>query len=147
MTSRQPPKGEPMNEPPLERVRVLCLGFPETDERPSHGMPTFFVRGKKAFVNYADNHHGDGRLALWCNAPPGTQDFLVRADPRRYFVPPYVGTRGWLGVRLDVDVDWDELASIIEDAYRMAAPKGLRQRPVADGVRSGSTPVSRTDRR
>jgi hypothetical protein len=72
-----------------------------------------------------DNHHGDGRLAIWCAAPPGVQATLVREEPDRFFVPAYVGWRGWLGVRLDVDVDWDEVAGIIEDAYRQVAPASL----------------------
>jgi hypothetical protein len=109
----------------LTRVRTLCLSLPETTERLSHGAPTWFVRGKKTFVMYLDDHHGDGRLALWCAAPPDVQSTLVSEEPERFFVPPYVGTRGWLGVRLDVDVDWDEVAGIVEDAYRMVAPKRL----------------------
>jgi len=113
---------------PLERVRALCLALPETDERPSHGAPTFFVRGKKSFVMYMDDHHGDGRLALWCNAPPGAQESLVRDDGVRFFVPPYVGYRGWVGVRLDRDPNWDRVADVIEDAYRMTAPKRLVER-------------------
>lgn len=117
-----------MNESTLERVRTLCRGLPETEERLSHGAPTFFVRGKRAFVMYMDDHHGDGRLALWCNAPPGAQHSLVREHQRRFFVPPYVGSRGWVGVRLDVDPNWDEIADIIEDAYRMAAPQPLIDR-------------------
>jgi hypothetical protein len=110
---------------PLERVRELCLSFPETSERLSHGQPTFFIRDKKSFVMYLDNHHGDGRLALWCAAPPGAQDMLVRANPNGYFVPPYVGHRGWLGVRLDRELPWDEIAGSIEDAYLTVAPKKL----------------------
>lgn len=109
----------------LSRVRALCLALPETTERLSHGAPTFFVRDKKTFVMYLDDHHGDGRLALWCAAPPDVQPTLVREEPARFFVPPYVGHRGWLGVRLDVDVDWGEVAGIVEDAYRMVAPKRL----------------------
>jgi hypothetical protein len=112
----------------LERVRALCLAFPETDERLSHGAPTFFVRGKRTFVMYMDDHHGDGRLALWCNAPPGAQQSLVREDGERYFVPPYVGVRGWIGVRLDRDLDWDTIADVIEDAYRVTAPPRLLER-------------------
>lgn len=112
-------------ETALERVRRLCLALPETEERRSHGAPTFFVRGKKAFVTYTDNHHGDGRLALWCNAPSEAQTARVATDPRQFFVPPYVGTRGWIGVRLDLDPDWDEIAEIVEDAYRLTAPKRL----------------------
>lgn len=110
---------------PLPKVRELCLALPETTERLSHGAPTWFVRSKKTFVMYLDHHHDDGRLALWCAAPPEVQPALVGEEPERFFVPPYVGGRGWLGVRLDRDVDWDEVAGIIEDAYRMVAPKRL----------------------
>jgi hypothetical protein len=92
----------------------------------SHGEPTWFVRGKKTFVSFADHHHDD-RLALWCAAPPGGQQAMVASDPERFFVPPYVGGRGWLGVYLDVPVDWDEIAEIVEDAYRTVAPKRLVQ--------------------
>jgi len=110
---------------PLERLRALCLALPETTERLSHGEPTFFVRGKKVFVTFADHHHDD-RLGFWCHAPAGAQQAVVEADPERYFVPPYVGGRGWIGVRLDVEgVDWDEIAELVEDAYRMVAPKSL----------------------
>lgn len=109
---------------PLDRLRALCLALPEVTERASHGEPTWFVRGKKTFVTYADHHHDD-RLGFWCAAPPGTQGELVASAPERYFVPPYVGGRGWLGVRLDVPVDWDEVAEIVVDAYREIAPARL----------------------
>jgi hypothetical protein len=109
---------------PLPRLRELCLALPEATERMSHGEPTWFVRDKKTFVTYADRHHDD-RLAFWCAAPDGAQPTLVESDPERFFVPPYVGHRGWLGVRLDVAVDWDEIAEIVEDAYRAVAPKKL----------------------
>lgn len=109
----------------LERVRVICLGLPETSERPSHGARTFFVRGKRPFVMVLTDHHGDGRFALWTAAPEGLQAMLVGADPERFFVPPYVGHRGWLGVRLDRGVDWDEIAGIVEDAYAEVAPAKL----------------------
>ena len=109
----------------LERLRRICLALPETTERLSHGSPTWFVRDKKTFVSYLDDHHGDGRLAIWCAAPPGAQEMLVREEPDRFFRPPYVGHRGWLGVRLDRDLDWDEVATIVEDAYRVVAPKKL----------------------
>jgi hypothetical protein len=109
----------------LRRLRGICLAFPEVEERPSHGAPTFFVRGKKPFVMVLTNHHGDGRFAIWCAAGEGTQAMLVEADPERFFVPPYVGHRGWLGVRLDRELDWDELAGICEDAYCAVAPQRL----------------------
>jgi hypothetical protein len=110
---------------PLDRVRDICLALPETSERPSHGAPSFFVRGKKCFVMYLDDHHGDGRLALWCAAPEGAQEMLVSAAPESYFRPPYVGHRGWIGVRLDRDLGWDEIAGAVEDAFLTVAPKSL----------------------
>ncbi len=109
----------------LDRVRALCMALPEATERLSHGEPTWFVRGKKTFVMYLDDHHGDGRLAIWCPAAPGVQEAMVDEEPERFFRPPYVGGRWWLGVRLDVDVDWDEIAEIVADAYRTVAPKRL----------------------
>jgi hypothetical protein len=80
---------------PLDRVRELCLALPETSERLSHGQPCFFIRAKKTFVMYLDDHHGDGRLALWLAAPEGMQQALVEAAPEHYFRPPYVGHRAW----------------------------------------------------
>jgi hypothetical protein len=109
----------------VARIRELCLALPETSERPSHGAPTFFVRAKRAFLMVLTNHHGDGRFAIWCAAAPGMQSMLVEADPARFFVPPYVGHRGWLGFRLDRPFDWDELAGIIEEAYAEIAPAKL----------------------
>lgn len=109
----------------LTVVRRICLALPETSERLSHGAPTFFIRDKKTFVTVHDDHHGDGRQAIWCAAPPGVQEQMVEAEPDRYFRPPYVGHRGWLGLRLDVDRDDDELAEVIADAYRCVAPKTL----------------------
>ena len=109
----------------LERLRGLCLAMPETTERLSHGEPTWFVRGKKAFVMFANQHHDD-RVGLWCAAPPGVQESLVEEDPEHFFRPPYVGHRGWLGVYLDVDdVDWDHLEDLVESGFRQVAPKTL----------------------
>jgi hypothetical protein len=113
-----------VSDGPLERLRALCLGLPEVTERLSHGEPTWFVRGKKTFVMFADHHHDD-RLAFWCAAPPGAQEAVVGSEPDRYFRPPYVGPRGWLGVWLDVPVDWGEIADLVDDAYRAVAPKRL----------------------
>jgi hypothetical protein len=109
----------------LAKLREICLGLPETSERLSHGAPTFFIREKRAFVMVMTDHHGDGRFALWCAAPDGMQKMFVEADPERFFVPPYVGHRGWLGVRLDRGLHWDEVAGIAEDAYAEVAPKKL----------------------
>jgi hypothetical protein len=109
----------------LERTRRICLGLPEVVERPSHGAPTFFVRGTKTFVMFHDDHHGDGRLALWCAAPSGAQEAMIAADPEQFFRPPYVGHRGWVGVRLDREPDWAEVSDIVEDAFRRVAPARL----------------------
>jgi hypothetical protein len=109
-----------------ERVRALCQAFPEVTERASHGAPTWFVRDKKTFVMlWAFGHHDDHHPHLWCAAPPGAQQELIAADPGRFFRPPYVGHRGWLGVRLDRDPDWAEIAELCEDAFRVVAPKTL----------------------
>lgn len=114
-----------MDENPLNRVRALCTALPEVTERLSHGEPAWFVRDKKMFVTYADHHHDD-RVAIWCAAPEGAQRAAVGAEPERYFIPPYVGGRGWIGVHLDVTpVDWAAVEDIVEDAYRVVAPATL----------------------
>jgi hypothetical protein len=111
---------------PLEALRALCMALPEVTERLSHSEPAWFVRYKKTFAMYADHHHDD-RLAFWCAAPEGAQEILVAADPERFFRPPYVGVRGWLGVYLDVPQDWDELAVLVRDAYTTVAPRKLAE--------------------
>ena len=117
----------------LKAVREICLALPETTERPSHGAPTFFVREKRSFATVWDSHHGDGRFALICAAPDGMRAMLVEGDPERFYLPPYVGHRGWVGVRLDRGFDRDEIAGMIEDAYAEVAPPRLieeaRRRP------------------
>jgi hypothetical protein len=110
----------------LAPLRAICMAFPEVTERPSHGAPTWFVRDKSAFVTlWEHGHHADTFPHLWCAAPPGAQQELIAVDPQRFFRPPYVGHRGWLGVRLDGPVDWSELAELCEDAYRVIAPARL----------------------
>jgi hypothetical protein len=107
------------------RLRAICLALPETSERLSHGAPSFFVREKRCFVMLMDNHHGDGVFGIWCAAPAGNQELLIGASPDRFYRPPYVGHRGWLGVRFNDGVDWDELTGIVEDAFATVAPKSL----------------------
>ena len=111
---------------PLARLRKLCLALPEAHEVEAWGEPTFRVRNK-LFAMYADagNHHGAGRPAVWCKAGPGNQQLMVAAAPARFFVPPYVGPSGWIGVFLDAGVDWVELRDLLEDSYRLVAPKRL----------------------
>ena len=109
---------------PEDRVRAICLALPEVTEKVSHGAPAFFAR--KQFVHlWADGHHDDTFPHLWCAAPPGVQEHLAATRPERFFRPPYVGGRGWVGVRLDGRVDWDEVADVVEDAYRTVAPAKL----------------------
>ena len=107
-----------------ERVRAICMALPEVTEKTSHSAPAFFV--KKQFVHlWAKGHHENQFPHLWCAAPPGAQEELVETEPQRFFRPPYVGGRGWLGVRLDGKVDWNEVAAICKDAYRVIAPPKL----------------------
>jgi len=108
----------------LAKLRRLCLALPSASERLSHGEPTWFVEEKKVFVMFADHHHDD-RLAFWCAAPAGEQELRVRTDPDRFFVPPYVGVRGWLGVRLDGETDWEQIREIVLESYRCVAPRRL----------------------
>ncbi|MEJ2890197.1 MmcQ/YjbR family DNA-binding protein [Actinomycetospora aeridis] len=118
-----------MEDELVERLRRVCLALPEVTEKISHGSPSWFVR--KMFVGYVGHHHGDEHLAIWVAAPEGAQEEMVTAEPARFFVPPYVGHRGWLGMRLDVEPegpDWDEVREVVTDAYRVIAPKRLAPR-------------------
>jgi len=110
-----------------QSVRELCLWLPEAEEFVSHGSPNFRVRGK-TFATYTVNHHGDGRVALWLNASPGSQELHVQAEPAHFFVPPYVGPRGWLGVILDRGIAWSRVAALVREAYEKTAPGDLRAR-------------------
>jgi hypothetical protein len=113
----------------VERVRAACADLPDVEERLSHGAPTFFVRGKKSFVTlWADGHHDHDFPHLWAAAGEGVQGEMVAADPERFVRPPYVGHRGWLGIRLDRGFDDDELLEWCEDAFRAVAPAALVRR-------------------
>jgi hypothetical protein len=119
------PRGAP-RATPLERLRALCLALPEAHEVEAWGEPTFRVRNKMfATFAAAGNHHGAGRAAVWCKATHANQDLLVHAFPDRYFVPPYVGPSGWVGVYLDTRPDWDAVGELLADGYRLIAPKRL----------------------
>ena len=110
----------------LSRLRKLCLALPEAHEVEAWGEPTFRVRNK-LFAMYASsgNHHGAGRGAVWCKASRTNQAMMVEAEPERFFVPPYVGPSGWVGVWLDGVVVWDDLGDLLRDAYLLVAPKRL----------------------
>jgi len=110
-----------MTTRPTERLRAICLALPEAEEKEAWGDPTFRVRDKI----FAMEKRGDGRVSVWCKAPEGSQAVLVGADPERFFVPPYVGHKGWIGMRLDRKPDWDEVAAVVRRSYRLIAPKRL----------------------
>jgi predicted DNA-binding protein (MmcQ/YjbR family) len=110
-----------MSEQAIDRLRAICLALPEAVEKEAWGDPTFRVREKI----FAMEKRGDGRTSVWCKAPPGSQMVLVGADPDRFFVPPYVGHKGWIGMRLDNEPDWSEVAEVVRRSYRLIAPKRL----------------------
>ncbi|HEU4746818.1 MAG TPA: MmcQ/YjbR family DNA-binding protein [Anaerolineales bacterium] len=112
-----------MKNKQLERVRRICLALPETSEKLSHGEPTFFVR-KKVFLMFANNHHDDGRIAVWLPVPSGFQADLIETAPAIYFKPPYVGVRGWVGISLD-RIGEEDLMFLIHTAWELTAPKRL----------------------
>lgn len=109
---------------PIDTLRRICLALPEATEQETWGDPTFRVNGKI----FAMQKRGDGRDSVWIKAPEGSQSILVGADPERFFVPPYVGPKGWVGIRLDGDPDWDEVADLVRRSYRLTAPKRLVSR-------------------
>src|ERR1700744_4434527 len=114
------------------RLRAICLALPEVTERPSHGAPTWFVRDRASFATlWADGHHDNEFPHLWCAAPPGAQAELIAPAPEPSSRPPYVGHRGWIGVRLDGDVDWTETAELCADPYRAVPPAKLAAQLVA----------------
>jgi hypothetical protein len=113
------------SEPAIQRLREMCLAFPETFEKEAWGECTFRVTGGSMFAMTDNHHHGSKHIAVWVRAPRDVQEMLVNADARRFFVPPYVGSKGWIGVRLDYKVDWEELGEILRDGYEMSAPRRL----------------------
>lgn len=104
----------------LDAVRKCCLALPRAYEKLSHGTPCFFIEKGRHFCSFLNDHHGDGRLALWLFAPPGVQEALIAEDPDVYFRPPYVGPRGWIGVRLDRGLEWSVVEDLITTAYAYA---------------------------
>lgn len=116
----------------LDRVRKIALALPRVSERVSHGATCFFIRDRRPLCYFHDDHRGDGRISLWCPAPPGVPEELATAEPDGFFEPPTSASgtfAGWLGVFLDTSgphkVDWSEVAAIVEDAFRTVATKKL----------------------
>ena len=134
-------------DPTIQRLRELCLALPEAFEKEAWGECTFRVTGGSMFAMTDNNHHGSNHIAVWLKAPRDLQEMLVSVDARRFFVPPYVGPKGWLGVRLDYKVDWTELAELLKDAHAMAAPKRLLARmPSGAGAGGGAAREKRPAR-
>jgi hypothetical protein len=123
-TPRKTKKKKPVRTSALDRLRRICVEFPEFHEVKAWGEPTFRVKNK-LFAMYADagNHHTEGRASVWIKASAANQQLMIRAMPEKFFAPPYVGPSGWIGVYVDKDVDWDEIRALLEDGYRMVAPK------------------------
>ncbi len=118
-----------MRRMPLDRIRTLCLALPEAHEVEAWGEPTFRVRNKLfAMFAHPDNHHGQGTPSVWVKATHVNQDLMLRADPERFFLPPYVGPSGWIGIRLDGKPDWDMIGEVLVAGYRLIAPKKLLAR-------------------
>ena len=111
-----------------DAVREVCLSFPDAEEYVSHGAPNFRARGTKTYATYVVNHHGDGRVALWLNSPDGIQRLRVESEPEHFFVPPYVGPKGWLGVKLDSGLAWKRIAALVREAYENSVPTALAAR-------------------
>jgi len=110
----------------LQRVRRICMALPGTNEKLSHGEPTFFAGGKRVFTMFSNNHHNDGHVAVWIPAPPGLQEALIQEAPEIYYRPPYVGVKGWVGIEL-ARVGDEELRAHILQAWKMVAPKKLQR--------------------
>jgi hypothetical protein len=135
------------SHPAIQRLRKICLALPEAFEKEAWGECTFRVTGGSMFAMTDNHHHGSEHIAVWVKGPQDVQEILVSADPKRFFVPPYVGSKGWIGVRLDYKVDWDELVDLLKDGYAMSAPKRLRALVAGAAAEpSASTPKKRSSR-
>jgi predicted DNA-binding protein (MmcQ/YjbR family) len=135
----------PSTRTPVQRLRAICLRLPEATEKIAWGEPTWRVRGK-LFAQLDDHHHGADHLAVWLPAPLGEQEAMIFTDPARFFRPPYVGPRGWVGVRIDRRPNWAQLATLVEQAYRLVAPPRLRS-SLGPAMTSSPVPMRKKNRR
>ncbi len=119
------------SNPTIAKLREICLAFPDAFEKEAWGECTFRVTGGSMFAMTDNNHHGSGHIAVWVKAPAMVQEILVNSDPKRFFVPPYMGKKGWVGVRIDYKVKWDQTAAILKDGYLMSAPQKGRAKTLA----------------
>lgn|SRR5215813_6359938 len=126
--------------PLIGRLREVCLKLPEVFEKEAWGECTFRVNGGSMFAMTDCNHHNSGHIGVWVKAPPMVQEILVGSDAKRFFVPPYMGPKGWVGVRLDAKVNWETVGAILKDGYLMSAPKRLSGR--ATSALDGAAAIS-----
>ena len=136
--SRSPRAGRRAGPTPVVRLRAICLALPEATEKLAWGEPTWRVRGR-LFAQLDDHHHGADHLAVWLPAPLGEQEAMIFTDPARFFRPPYVGSRGWVGVRIARKPDWALVARLVEQAYCQVAPPRLRAAIAATAPRPPRT--------
>ena len=145
MASKPRSKRPGSGRTPLARLRAICLALPEATEKIAWGEPTWRVKDR-LFAQLDDHHHGADHLAVWLPAPLGEQEAMVFTDPERFFRPPYVGPRGWVGVRLDRRPDWKQVASLVEQAYRLVAPPRLLTALDATAPAQETAPARRSTR-
>jgi hypothetical protein len=127
------------SNPVIAKLREICLAFPEVFEKEAWGECTFRVAGGSMFAMTDNNHHSSGHVAVWVKAPAMVQEILVNSDPKRFFIPPYMGKKGWVGVRIDYKVKWDQTTAILKDGYLMSVPKKIRDKtPAKPGVAASS---------
>jgi predicted DNA-binding protein (MmcQ/YjbR family) len=135
------------SNPAIKKLREICLAMPEVFEKEAWGECTFRVTGGSMFAMTDNNHHNSGHLAVWVKAPAMVQEILVNSDPKRFFVPPYMGKQGWVGVRIDYKVKWDQTAAILKDGYLLSVPKklkvGIPARTSAPVPKQASRPMRR----
>ena len=135
------------SNPAIKKLREICLALPEVFEKEAWGECTFRVTGGSMFAMTDNNHHGSGHVAVWVKAPAMVQEILVNSDPKRFFIPPYMGKQGWVGVRIDYKVKWDQTAAILKDGYLLSLPKKLRAGAPARPSAVASKPASRSRRK
>jgi predicted DNA-binding protein (MmcQ/YjbR family) len=135
------------SNPAIKKLREICLALPQVFEKEAWGECTFRVTGGSMFAMTDNNHHGSGHVAVWVKAPAMVQEILVNSDPKRFFIPPYMGKQGWVGVRIDYKIKWDQTAAILKDGYLLSLPNKLRAGAPARPSTVASKPASRARRK
>ncbi len=130
------------SQPAIKKLREVCLRLEGVVEKEAWGECTFRAAGGSMFAMTDNNHHDSGHVAVWIKAPAMVQEILIHSDPQRFFKPPYVGAKGWVGVRLDTKVNWDEVATLLKDGYQLSIPK-KRRTDTAPGSKVPAAPGRR----